>query len=131
MKEQDIEIRPSRIAGLGVFALREFLPGEIVIRWDLTKLVEAGQLDSVDPEELHFLCRYDESRFLINQPPARFVNHSCNPNVKSENLCDIALRKISPGEEITSNYNAALDGSAIEFRCNCKQPNCVGSVKKF
>ena len=59
----------------------------------------------------------------ILQPPERFVNHSCNNNTIVRNLCDVAVRDIQVGEEITSDYSSSDSGNQ-SFLCACGAPNC-------
>jgi hypothetical protein len=43
---------------------------------------------------------------VLFHPPARFVNHSCNPNARGSDSRDVASRVIEAGEEITVDYVA-------------------------
>jgi len=54
------------------------------------------------------------------------MNHSCDNNTHVENSCDVAIRDIMAGEEITANYN---DDGGIEFQCMCGSKQCRGVVK--
>jgi SET domain-containing protein len=71
---------------------------------------------------------------------ARFVNHSCDPNLFVQNvhvhrhdlrwpvICLFALRAIPAGEELTYDYNyvnerAGLDGEE-RTPCTCGAANC-------
>lgn len=59
----------------------------------------------------------------------RFVRHSCDPNIRFEELDDktgpklvlTARRKIEKGEEITVDY-----GRSLWFACECGASNCRG-----
>jgi hypothetical protein len=55
---------------------------------------------SLSREERIFLSVID-GRNVLMTPPARFVNHSCNPNARGTDLYDVALRVIEAGEEVT------------------------------
>jgi uncharacterized protein len=61
------------------------------------------------------------------QPPARFVNHSCNPNARGTETHDVAIRAIEPGEEMTVDY-VAEQIPGLRLVCNCGAPNCRGFV---
>ena len=75
----------------------------------------------------------------------RFMNHSCKPNCKiipvsTTNHADdrlyylafFALEDISPGTELTFDYNPAWDGSMKvdpnAVKCLCGAPNCRGQL---
>ncbi len=62
---------------------------------------------------------------------AMFINHSCAPNCETQEDDDgrvwiIALRDISPDEELTYDY-CLYDGDADE-PCFCRAPNCRGTM---
>jgi SET domain-containing protein len=59
------------------------------------------------------------------KPPARFVNHSCNPNSRGAKGHDVAIRHIMQGEEITVDYVIEqVPGLSIE--CKCGASGCRG-----
>jgi SET domain-containing protein len=67
---------------------------------------------------------------------ARFMNHSCQPNCKTEKW-DVAgdkrvglfaLRDIKAGEELTFNYNLESFRNAQKKKCECGAPNCAGLI---
>ena len=118
-----IEIRGSQISGRGVFATRAFRSGEIVLRWDRSVLVSHDKVAEIPTAEMHFLVPFDQNHYLKLTGAERFVNHSCHANTRSYDFCDVAVRDIAPGEEITADYG--LDNSAsVGFQCNCKAVNC-------
>lgn len=63
--------------------------------------------------------------------PARFLNHSCEPNAEAEIFGDqiwiMALRAIRHGEEITFNYSYDLEGYE-KHPCRCGSAKCVGYI---
>jgi hypothetical protein len=111
---------------MGLFALRTFATGEVVLRWDLSQLIPKDEFALLSPAEQHYNHPFDEDRLILVQPPERFVNHSCNNNTEVRNFCDLAIRRISPGEEITSSYSS--DESGSRFVCSCGSENCRGRV---
>jgi len=122
MSSDSVEIRDSTIQGRGVYAKRVFDAGEIVLRWDLSHTIPNEQLAALPEDERRYTHPLDEHRTLIVQAPERFVNHSCAPNTEVREFCDIALRRIEAGEEITSDYGEA--GAAVAFECNCGSAQC-------
>lgn len=127
MRNDDVEIRPSSIDGKGLFALRRFERGEVVLRWNLSHAIPNEEVASLTPEEQQYLHPLDEYRSLVVQRPERFVNHSCNNNTMVREFCDVAIRTIEPGEEITSDYSS--DGSGTSFDCTCASKDCRLLVK--
>lgn len=61
-----------------------------------------------------------------------YINHSCTPNAFMQILHDhilfIALRDITPGEEITIDYEQTLHSD--EKRCICGSSNCRGTINR-
>lgn len=118
----DVEVRASNINGDGLFALRRFKAGEVVLRWKLDKKINKAQIAAVSPNEQKYLHPLDNETFVVIQPPERFVNHSCNSNTVARHFCDVAIRDIVAGEEITSDYS--IDGGGQSFPCSCGATNC-------
>ncbi|HEY9788810.1 MAG TPA: SET domain-containing protein-lysine N-methyltransferase [Candidatus Obscuribacterales bacterium] len=123
---EGLEIRQSGIHGRGLYAVRKFFAGETVVTWDLSQVISQSQFDEMAIEEKQYVCRVDE-RLIAMQPPARFVNHSCEPNTKSSgDGRDVAIRDIEPGEEITSDYtDEGLSGKRLQ--CRCGSSRCRGT----
>ena len=65
----------------------------------------------------------DNEYYLMNSPE-RYVNHSCEPNCCTDlkNQCDIALKDIKKGEEITTDYGE--DHFNDKIKCNCGSKKC-------
>lgn len=88
-----VEIKESAIDGKGLFATRDFEPGEVVVARAMAKLPgEDG------------LTNYEQS------DESRFTNHSDNPNItlvkQGDYIAFIAAGPITAGEELTGDYNA-------------------------
>lgn len=122
----DIEVRLSKTHGFGVFALRDFKPGEVVIAWNTSVRLSHEQAEYVADAEKVYLHPYDAHSYVLVQPPERYVNHSCAHNTEVIDFCDIAVRQISIGEEILSNYET--DGAGLSFMCNCGSLHCRGAI---
>jgi SET domain-containing protein len=120
-----IVVRNSPIHGQGVFAARRIEAGEVVIDWsECSEVVSDGAVKALPREESIFVSIIDGQNVLF-QPPARFVNHSCNPNARGCDRHDIAIRVIEAGEEITVDY-VAEQVPGLRLECKCKAPNCRG-----
>lgn len=122
--DEDVEVREGK-CGAGVYASRQFLPGELVIE-------VAGQLLSQKSYEgSHFVMELDDRWYLEPAIPAAFLNHSCSPNcellqITRYTLGLIAICNIEPGTEITFDYQ--WPAQKWVPRCRCGAPNCRGWV---
>jgi hypothetical protein len=66
----------------------------------------------------------------VSWNPARFINHSCEPNCEAEQDDDdriwiLSKRQIRRGEELTFNYGYTLEDFR-EHPCRCGAENCLG-----
>ena len=116
-------VQRSPIHGRGAFAARRIEPGEIVID-GCREVLTDDAIASLPIEERIFLSVVDGQHVLM-KPPARFVNHSCDPNARGTARHDVAIRVIEAGEEITVDY-VAEEVPGLRLECNCKAPNCRG-----
>lgn len=121
-----VEVSKSPIHGRGVYARRAFQAGATVMRWDTSHRLTKEESASLPDEERRYTHPFDENTTLVVQPPERYVNHSCDHNTMVRDFCDVAVRDISPGEEITSDYSS--DGAGLKFKCSCGARNCRGVV---
>jgi len=89
--------------GKGVFAARVFKKGEIVIKYSLTPLTEKEFENLLDGEKT--FTHEHNGKIYLYSIPERYVNHTSNPNTLPDlkNGCDIAIRDIKKGEEITTD----------------------------
>ena len=105
---EDLIIKKSKIGqfekGLGVFANRDFKKGEIIVKYKNLRPLTKTEFQKLPKSEKTFTHKHWGVIYLYPLP-ARYVNHSSNPNTV-QNLkerCDIALRSIKKGEEITTD----------------------------
>lgn len=123
----DVAVKKSRIHGLGVFASRNFKKGEIVIKWDTSNKLTKKEVDELPEEEKRYIV-YFNGEYILMQPPAKYVNHSCDANTYSKNFCDFAKRDIKKGEEITANYSETMAPEEC-MECKCGSKNCKKIIK--
>jgi hypothetical protein len=66
----------------------------------------------------------------IDGPPTLYLNHSCEPNVfvDAGTLTVVAIRDISPGEDIQFFYPANEWHMSVPFECTCGTKSCLGLV---
>jgi len=118
----DIIVKKSKIEGKGVFANRDFKKGEVVIKWDISQQLTKDEVDKLSKIKRKYVI-YLNGKYTLMQPPARYVNHSCEPNTNVHNFCDVAIREIKRGEEITSDYTVGgIPGERMI--CKCGSKNC-------
>jgi SET domain-containing protein len=139
-----IEVRDSRLHGLGVFALEPIARGARILEY-LGERVSHQEADRryerKDPADNHtFLFIVDAQTVIdagVGGNEARYVNHACEPNCESviekRRVFIDALRDIEPAEELTYDYQIqreADDPPDIDtvFACRCGTPGCRGTM---
>ncbi|MCX6765760.1 MAG: SET domain-containing protein-lysine N-methyltransferase [Candidatus Moranbacteria bacterium] len=121
---KNIIVKKSKIEKKGVFAARNFKKGEIVLKWT-PKFLGKSEIEKLRNGQRHYIYKAGRNKYLLMQSPEKFVNHSCEPNTRVKNYCDVAVRDIKKGEEITSDYGK---GSLVSFKCKCGSKNCRGVI---
>ena len=118
-------LAPSRIHGLGVFAVAPIAKGTPVWRFEKGLDMEfAPDIAERFPEHVRaFFSRYgyldrNLNRLILCFDDARFVNHSDAPNVATDYArdphgLDVALRDIAAGEELTMDYAGFEEAGAL------------------
>lgn len=134
MSGNEVDVRPSRIAGLGLFALRAFAPGERLVPYAGT-LLSQPPAPSADDGRVYGL-EISPGRWLDGsspENPGRYANHSCGPNAELiwtgslEGAWLTASQAIRAGDEITFDYGFSLADSLTQ-PCRCGHPECVGRI---
>jgi SET domain-containing protein len=134
-------VRGSDIHGRGVFALRKIRKGERLVEYTGERLSHAeadrryeAEHEADDPHT--FLFTVDHKTVIDatrGGNSSRWINHSCAPNCESEveegRVYIDALRDISPGEELTYDYQLYLDEphtakAKRENPCHCGTRRC-------
>lgn len=137
----DVEVGPSPIAGLGLFARAAIPAGAAVSRLG-GRLVSAGELDEIFAEAAQqpdhpyvdtIVAGEDLHLVLPAGQPSHFGNHSCDPNlwwVDAYTL--VARRSIAAGEETTNDYaTSAAPDSSFAMTCSCSSALCRRAVTGF
>ena len=134
MSTPDVVSRPSPIAGLGLFAARDFAPGERISPY-------AGAMTTQPPTETAaqgkvYALEVAPGRWLdgtTEDNPSRHANHACHPNAEliwyeQESTAWLtASRPIAAGMEITFDYGFSLADSLFH-PCACGAPDCIGRI---
>jgi len=138
-------VRNSPIHGRGVFAGRDIAKGTRIVEyrgrrigWD-----EAQALPDSDPDNpFHtFFFSLDDGRVIDagqRGNAARWINHSCEPNCKTEEdeegrVFIYAKRDIREGEELAYDYRLRFDGKVTKkdrkaYACRCGSGKCRGTM---
>jgi uncharacterized protein len=128
-----VEIRPSSIAQLGLFARAAIAPGTIVSRMG-GRLVTGTELQQIFIEAARRPDRpyvdtitVGEDLHLVLPPgqPNHYGNHSCDPNLWWADAYTLAARRpIVAGEEVTSDYATSTGVAGFAMACSCGSSLC-------
>jgi uncharacterized protein len=126
-----VEVKPSPIEGLGVFACRAFDAGERIRRVNVVREITADAPLRKDLGERFDHCDYSNNKVMLIGFPDRHLNHSCDPDAyiqyEEDGCYVVARRRITAGEEVTCDYNVNIaNGSA--WPCHCGSRRCLGTV---
>jgi hypothetical protein len=61
----------------------------------------------------------------------RYMNHSCNPNVRIQGHEVVAIRQIKVWEPVTFNYNSTEWEIAEPFTCHCGSTDCLELIRGY
>ena len=112
----------SSIQGKGVFAGTDFKKGDIVMKWDDSVILTKNEAKKTPKKDRKYLVFF-KGKYIMSQSPEKYLNHSCKPNTKEGKLCDIAIRGIKKGEELTTDYSINAPPH-IKMKCACGENNC-------
>jgi SET domain-containing protein len=136
-------IRRSSIHNRGLYAAHAISKGTYIVQYFGEKITKAesyrrsvaqqrrGQKNGSGMVYIFELNqRYDLDGYRRNNP-ARYINHSCDPNCEAVNdrgnIWVVALRDIEPGEELTYEYGYDVE-HFLDHPCRCGADNCVGYI---
>ena len=111
-------IGPSRIHGVGVFAVDAVPTGTVVWRYDpaFDRIVTDEELARSPPAFRAYLDAYAypsadlDGATLLCCDHAKFLNHSAEPTTEERPFTSLAARPIAAGDEITCHYGAFCVG---------------------
>lgn len=99
--------------------------GHIMDSVTLAGLPESLRDSDVQIADDFFLAPCEEAEY---ESVMLFLNHSCQPNVGfAGNIVLVAMRDISPGEELTTDY-ALFDDYDGQMECRCGTASCRGTI---
>ncbi len=128
-----VRFQTSGIHGTGGFAINAIEPGTHIIEYIGERIDKAEAHRRCSRNNQYIFSLDDESDIDgdVAWNPARFINHSCDPNCEALNeeglIWIVSKRSIQPGEELTFNYGFDLENYK-EYPCACGAANCVGFI---
>lgn len=123
----------SPVIGNGVFATAQIKRGTIVVVRDkfdiILSMTEFSALPVLMQQEMEKYMYCDKhGNFVLSWDHARYMNHSCASNTMMTDYgFEIAVRDISAGEEITSEYGLLNVLEPYGLDCGCT--NCRGQLR--
>ena len=116
--------------GLGVFAQRDLLPGEVILALE-GPMIDFAETKRRGTREC-MAIQIGPDQYIDTRPPGVFVNHSCEPNsgIKGSQFL-VALRRIRKGEEIRYDYSTTMEEQSFTMDCRCGAPTCRRIVMDF
>ena len=138
-----IELSPSSIAGVGVFAATSMREGQRIAEgisdYDYRRLISWTHLPEYDADvraKIDAFCIGTPEGFI---PPDDldfnrlsiewYLNHSCDGNVGFDDDGDfVARRRVAKGDELTYDYGLAESNPRFRMVCACGSSNCRGVV---
>jgi len=144
-KQALFEIRSSRIAGSGAFALQPIPAWTRLIEYTGERVshevADARYEDDEAKGITHTVLFTVDDRTVIDAGvggnESRFFNHSCGPNCQSRIIRGRVyletIRDIATGDELTYDYEIPREGEDDEtaqrkWPCHCGAPNCRGTL---
>ena len=129
-----LAIQPSSIHGRGCFATAPFKRRHKIAEYTGEKISNAEARRRAHRKMLR-ICEVN-SRWSLDGSRGgngtHYINHSCEPNSFMKILYGYiqfyALRDISPGEEITIDYETTLHSDTK--RCYCGAKTCRGTINR-
>ncbi len=139
-----IIVKNSNIHNKGVFAKKDIKKGTRVIEY-VGKKITKKQAEDIAEKQLEKSKNHTidggvyvfelNKKYDINGKvswnPAKFINHSCDPNCETESdekhIWIIAIKDIKKGEELSYNYGYDFENYK-EHPCKCGSKNCIGYI---
>jgi len=138
------QVRESGVHGKGVYAAQPIKEGDTVLEYkgEIITWRKALARHPHDPGQPNhtFYFHLDDGHVIdakYNGNTARWINHSCDPNLEAVQNGDRvflkALRDIDPGEELFYDYSLIIEGRKTaqvkkEHACLCGSLNCRGTM---
>ena len=135
-----VEVRCSPIHGMGVFATREFDPGDEIGVYAGRRFAPGKQHNSWNDQLTYLFGLSDGSTIdgAQNGNAMRHINHACTPNVEAMErygrgrkleVAIFAAEHITADQELFLNYSLDVDAQDSDsFPCACGSALCTGTM---
>lgn len=105
MLDTNFEVRVLKTGRRAVFALSDFIPGDIIFTWDADNTFTNEQYAVLSPEQKAFVIFYEGAWTFMTEPMC-YVQHSTNPNAGARRGVLVAIKEIHMGEEVTTDLRS-------------------------
>jgi SET domain-containing protein len=130
-----LSVRRSPINGKGCFATTRFARGRKIAEYTGERITDLEARRRARNRRILRICDID-GRWSLDGARGgngtHYINHSCDPSAYMKtirgHILFFARRDISPGEEITIDYEQTLHPDSK--RCRCQAENCRGTINK-
>jgi len=128
-----IQIRKSKIHGIGLFTIEEIKKDEIIgiKSGHIIDRVTLNAIGGFESKLVSVLMQIADEYFIGALGEGELeavnmhVNHSCEPSVGIlGNIINVAMRDIPVGEELAVDYSMAFSDPAFQMKCSCESKNC-------
>jgi hypothetical protein len=134
-KSEWVEVRESKIHNKGLFAKKDIPKGTYMIEY-VGEKISNDEADAISEKETSvgviYLFELDKKTTIdgnVDWNPAKYINHSCDPNAESINdeghIWIEAMKNIKKDEEITYDYCLETDDFK-DHPCRCGSKKCKG-----
>ncbi|XP_039268719.2 histone-lysine N-methyltransferase 2C-like isoform X2 [Styela clava] len=135
----NVYLARSRIQGLGLFSARDIEPGTMVIEYigDIIRIEVSENREKMYEAQNRgvYMFRLDSDHIVdatVTGGPARYINHSCQPNCvaevvnfeKEKKIMIVSNRHILKGEELSYDYKFDFEDEGRKIPCLCGASNC-------
>lgn len=139
------EVRRSSIQGRGAFAIRPIRKGQHVDEYlgePITHAEADRRYDDANGRHHTFLFILDDDTVLDarkHKSPARYINHSCDPNcetvIEDGHIWINAIKGITPETELFYDYQFEWQNNyepedVRYYACRCGTAKCRGTILK-
>ena len=133
MENRFVRFEQSRIHGTGGYARCDIPAGTSIIEY-VGERIDKAEAARRCEDGNYFIFYINEEWDIdgsVESNPARFINHSCEPNCETEldedRIWITAVRDIREGEELSFNYCYDLEDFQ-DHPCRCGSEKCVGYI---
>lgn len=138
-KCQHLYLAETADRGIGVFAAREFAPGDVVMMdFDGDYYDQVLSYRELCARKMDLQYPLQVGRDLYRVPSGSiddFTNHSCDPStgirLYPRGTIILAIRRINVHDEITFDYSTYLNNPHEKIVCHCGAANCRGIIGNF